>query len=172
MTASIEGMRERQLAIVLVDLARFTQVAAGLELRELASVVASFYRAASEVVPQHRGRVVKFVGDGCLAVFEPDDVVVALDAVEILRSRAHALGEAHNLDLEAGANVHISIVAEGGFGLHGTDEVVGMGVIHTFRMGGGAGTRISEPVYRRLPSDQRQGWRKHQPPVTYTSADR
>jgi hypothetical protein len=68
-----------------------------------------------------------------------------------------------------GANVHISTVAEGGFGLHGTDEVVGMGVIHTFRMGGGAGTRISEPVYRRLPSDRRSGWHKHQPPTTYTA---
>ena len=40
MTASAEDVRERQLAIVLIDLARFTQVVAGLELQELASIVA------------------------------------------------------------------------------------------------------------------------------------
>ena len=59
-------------------------------------------------------------------------------------------------------------MAEAELGLDGTYDVVGMGVIHAFRMGGGAGTRISEPVYRRLPSDRRTPWRKHQPPATYT----
>ena len=167
MTATAD-VRERQLAIVLIDLARFTQAVAGLELRELASLVAAFYDAASETVSQHGGRVIKFVGDGCLAVFEPEDVLHGLTAVEDLRARVNAIAVEHNLEMGMGANVHISTVAEGGFGLHGTTEVVGLGVIHTFRMGGGAGTRISEPVYRRLPSDRRSTWRKNQPPATYT----
>jgi adenylate cyclase len=166
MTAS-SAPRERQLAIVLVDLARFTQAVAGLDLRGLALIVGAFYRTADDVVSSHGGRVVKFVGDGCLAVFEPDDVLQALDAVEMLRSRVRALGAEHDLDLDLGANVHISTVAEGAFGLGGAYEIVGMGVIHLFRMGGGAGTRISEPVYRRLPSDRRSPWRKRQPPVIY-----
>lgn len=164
--ASVD-VRERQLAIVLVDLARFTQAVAGLDSRGLATVVAAFYRAADEVVSRHSGRVVKFVGDGCLAVFDPGDVVQALEAVDALRSRVRALGDEHNLDLDLGANVHVATVAEGAFGLGDAYEIVGMGVIHAFRMGGGAGTRISEPVYRRLPSDRRSPWRKHQPPATY-----
>jgi class 3 adenylate cyclase len=119
------------------------------------------------VVSQHGGRVVKFVGDGCLAVFEPDDVLQALEVVEVLRSRVRSLGAEHNLDLDLGANVHVSTVVEGAFGLGGAYEIVGMGVIHVFRMGGGAGTRISEPVYRRLPSGRRSPWRKHQSPAIY-----
>jgi len=169
MTASAEDVRERQLAIVLIDLARFTQVVAGLELQELASIVAEFYGAATEAISRHGGRVIKFVGDGCLAVFEPEDILKGLAAVETLRGHVQAIGAEHNLDMAMGANVHISTVAQGRFGLHGTDEVVGMGVIHTFRMGGGAGTRISEPVYRRLPSDRRSAWHKHQSPATYTA---
>lgn len=160
-------LRERQLAIVLVDLARFTQAVAGLDLRGLAAIVSAFYRAADDVVSHHGGRVVKFVGDGCLAVFEPDEVLRALEAVEVLRSRVRVLGVEHGLGLDLGANVHVSTVVEGAFGLDGAYEIVGMGVIHAFRMGGGAGTRISEPVYRRLPSDRRSPWRKHQAPATY-----
>ena len=166
MTASVD-VRERQLTIVLVDLARFTQAVAGLDLRGLASIVGAFYLAADEVVSHHGGQVAKFVGDGCLAVFEPDEVLRALDAIEELRSRVKALGAEHDLDLDMGANVHVSTVAEGAFGLGGAYEIVGMGVIHVFRMGGGAGTRISEPVYRRLPSARRSPWRKHQPPAVY-----
>jgi class 3 adenylate cyclase len=167
MSASAE-VRERQLAIVLVDLARFTHAVAGIELRALASLVATFYRAGEEVIESHGGRVVKFIGDGCLAVFEPDDAVRAVDAVEQLRSRVLSIGADHGVELDLGANVHLSTIAEGDFGLHGSYDLIGMGVVHTFRMGGGAGTRISEPVYRKLPSDRRAPWRKRQPPATYT----
>ena len=48
------------------------------------------------------------------------------------------------------------------------DDVAGMGIVHTYRMGSGAGIRISQPVYRKLASADRGGWRKYQPPATYT----
>jgi class 3 adenylate cyclase len=112
--------------------------------------------------------VVKFVGDGCLAVFEPTDAVRAIDAADALRSRVRELGSAHDVELDLGANIHLSTVAEGEFGSARIHDVVGMGVVHTFRMGSGAGTRISEPVYRKLPSERRSPWHKHQPPATYT----
>jgi len=160
--------RERQLVLVMVDLARFTHAVAGLELQDLASLVDAFYRAAGEVIAEHGGRVVKFVGDGCLAVFEPDHALDALGAVEELRVRVRELGETEAVALDLGANVHLSTVAEGEFGLDADYDVVGMGVVHAFRMGSGAGIRISEPVYRRLPSDRRSPWHKRQPPATYT----
>lgn len=160
MPASVT-MRERSLVLVLVDLARFTQAIAGRSLQELTELVDAFYRLAGTVIPQHRGRIVKFVGDGCFAVFEVDDAVGALDAVDELRARVR------EMQLDLGANVHLATVAEARLGLDDAYDVLGMGVVHTFRMGGGPGTRISERVYRKLPADRRSGWRKHQPPATY-----
>jgi class 3 adenylate cyclase len=154
-------MRERPLVLVLVDLARFTQAVAGRSLQELTALVDAFYRHAGTVIPRHGGRVVKFIGDGCFAVFEVDDALAALDAVEELRGRVN------EMQLDLGANVHMSTVAEAELGLDGAYDVLGMGVVHTFRMGGGPGTRISERVYRKLPADRRSEWRKHQPPATY-----
>jgi class 3 adenylate cyclase len=71
-----------------------------------------------------------------------------------------------------GANVHLSTVAEGELGADGDRryDVIGAGVNHLFRMGGGAGIRISEPVYRQLPNERRGAWRKQKPPSTYTLA--
>ena len=164
--------RERPLVIVMVDLARFTHAVAGLGLAEMASVVDAFTAPWARWSPCAGAAVVKFVGDGCLAVFEPDDALLALEAVEVLRGRVGTIAGEFGIDLDLGANVHLSTVAEAELGLDGTYDVVGMGVIHAFRMGSGPGTRISEPVYRKLPSDRRLPWHKHQPPATYTSEGR
>jgi class 3 adenylate cyclase len=158
---------ERPRVMVLIDLARFGHVASQLSLRETAEVLDSFYRVAEEVVSQHAGRVVKFVGDGCLAAFLPQDVVAALNAVDEIAERVGRLGEDRGLIIEVGANVHLATVAEVRLGAGAFPELVGSGVIHTYRMGGGPGVRISEPVYRKLPSDRRGPWRKRRAPVIY-----
>jgi class 3 adenylate cyclase len=162
--------RERALVMVLVDLARFTRVMSELGLRETADVLDEFYRATQEIVEQQGGRVVKFVGDACLAAFAADDAVAAIDTVDLLTDRVRRLGDARGLTIEVGANVHLASVAEVRLGTHGVADLVGMGVVHTYRMGGGAGIRISEPVYRKLPSARRGPWRKRQPPATYERA--
>ena len=167
----LSDYRERPLVMVLADLARFTQVISELSLRETAAVLDGFYRAAEDVVADAGGRVVKFVGDGCLAAFGPDDVLAALDTVDLLAERVRGLGARQGVGMEVGANVHLATVAEVRLGIGPVAELVGMGVVHTYRMGGGPGVRISEPVYRKLPSERRSTWRKRQPPATYSRDD-
>ena len=161
------GLSERRLVLVMVDLAGFTKAIAPLSSMQLAELVDDFYRLTADLVTSHGGRVIKFVGDGCLAVFDEDEAVAAVafvhDAVEPVR----ALGQRHGVSLDVGANVHLSVVVEGDLGGRTTD-IIGAGVVHVFRMGAGPGIRISEPVYRKLPNDQRGPWKKHQPPATYT----
>jgi class 3 adenylate cyclase len=159
--------RERQLVTVMVDLARFTHAVAGMDSFAVADLIDRFYTAASTTIAEHGGRVVKYLGDGCLAVFPSDRAVDALDCVEGLSLLVNELGTTLDGDLELGANIHLCTVAEGEFGTEGVSDIVGAGVIHTFRMGSGPGVRISEPVYRKLPSARRSPWVKYQPPATY-----
>ncbi|HUQ40187.1 MAG TPA: hypothetical protein VM030_08505, partial [Acidimicrobiales bacterium] len=120
------------------------------------------------VVSSHDGEVVKWLGDGCLAVFAADNAPGAVAAARACSDSVRALAQDLALPLELGANVHLCTVADGEFGPQNRRDVVGAGVIFAFRMGGGAGIRISEPVYRKLPSDQRAVWAKYQPPAVYT----
>jgi adenylate cyclase len=161
---------ERTLVMVLADLAGFTRAVGHLQAVEIAEVLDRFYAMCGEQVAARGGRVVKFSGDNCLAVF---DAVAARNAVGCavgLRDAVWSLATDEGLDLDLGANVHLATVATGRFGGEWapSDDVIGVGVIHTYRMGAGPGIRISEPVYRKLPNDERGSWRKHQPPATYS----
>lgn len=161
---------ERRRVIVVFDLAAFTKAVTALGGMELARLVSDFYDVAGTTVAAHGGVVVKFVGDGCLALFDDEDVPAALACVDAVAAALPSLGRAHGVPLELGANVHRAVVVEGelGSGASRAHDVIGPAVIHAYRMGAGAGLRISEPVYRRLPNDQRRSWDKRQPPATYT----
>jgi class 3 adenylate cyclase len=163
--------RERALVLVLIDLARFTRVTSKLSLRATAEVLDGFYRATEDAVAHHGGRVVKFDGDACLAVFSPENAVAALDTVKLVDEWVQSFGEMRGLTIEIGANVHLSTVAEVRLGAGAVSELVGPGVVHLHRMGAGPGVRLSEPVYRKLPSARRGTWHKRQPPATYLQAD-
>ena len=163
---------EQPLVLVMIDLAGFTRAVADLPAVEIAELLERYYELCGERVAAHGGRVVKFEGDSCLATFEPDLAREAVACAVSLREDVLELGRVSQLDLDMGANLHLARVVAGtfGFGTARGDDVMGMGVIHTFRMASGPGVRISEPVYRKLPSDQRSPWHKHQPPATYTWA--
>ena len=163
-------LEERRRVIVVLDLAGFTRAVSALGGMELARLVDDFYVVADASVVEHGGRVVKFVGDGCLALFPDDAVGGALRCVDAVAAGLPALGRDHGVALELGANVHRSVVVEGQFGGGSSRsfDVIGPGVIHAYRMGGGPGVRISEPVYRQVPNDHRRHWEKRQPPATYT----
>jgi class 3 adenylate cyclase len=166
------AFEERQLVVVVVDLARFTRAVAGLDAVAIAGVLDRFYAVAGRVVTERGGRVVKYLGDGCLVVFPPERAAVAVDSVEALADEVRGLAGQVQLDLELGANLHLCTAAEGRYESTGAEDVVGVGVVHAFRIGGGPGVRISEPVYRKLPSDRRGRWAKYQPPSVYSLAVR
>jgi len=169
MPSTSARFEERTLVMVLADLAGFTRAVGHLSALEIATVVDRFYVICGEQVESRGGRVVKFSGDNCLAVFEADHARDAVSFAIALRSAVGALAVETGLTLDVGANVHLATVAAGRFGrgFAATDDVIGMGVVHTYRMGAGPGIRISERVYRALPSAERTAWHKRQPPATY-----
>jgi adenylate cyclase len=162
------AFREREAVTVMIDIARFTSAVSGMDSLEIADVLERVNAQLSGAVSNHGGRIVKYLGDGCLAVFPADASLAALDAVAEMVDAVRHVGGELGLALDLGANVHLCNIAEGEFGADGFYDIIGAGVMHTFRMGAGAGVRISEPVYRKLPSDRRAAWTKHQPPATYT----
>jgi class 3 adenylate cyclase len=166
--ASAHRFTERKLVLLVIDLAGTTRLVARFESTELAELIDAFYAACGGAVQAHGGKIVKFIGDGCLAVFPEGEGVAAVDAAFDIHRGLDAIRNEWKIDAEIGVNIHQSVVAEGEFAPDGAYDVTGTGVFHTFRMGGGPGMRISEPIYRQLPNDRRGPWEKHRPPATYT----
>jgi class 3 adenylate cyclase len=145
-----------------------------MDAMTIATFTNDWYREAASTIRGAGGRVVKFMGDACLATFPDACAVEAVDAALSLRRGAAALGERLGLSLDLGVNVHLAIVAAGELGPDDDlrYDVLGNEVNHLFTMGHGPGVRISEPVYRALPNKRRGSWEEHRPPATYSHEGR
>lgn len=157
------------LEILVVDL---TGYAGGFRTRsdaETASFLQAYYRLVDEHVGGRGGRVVKFIGDAVLAVFPPDEVPAAVDAVVALERAVRALARQEGLDCRMGANLNVGdvIAADFGVGEARRPDVVGRVVNQTSLLGRGEGIRLGERAYRTLPSDHRTPRKKRKGPVVY-----
>jgi class 3 adenylate cyclase len=162
--------RETKLVLLSADLAGYARATAHLDALAVAAFLDDWYRQCATAIRGHGGQLVKYIGDGCLATFPDDKCGDAIDTATELERSIDVLKAKHRLKVDVGANVHLAVVAEGKFGPDDDPryDVLGSGVNHLFLMGGGAGIRVSEPVYRQLPNHRRGDWRKNRPPATYT----
>jgi class 3 adenylate cyclase len=164
------SFRETKLVLVAADLAGYARAMASLEALAVGALLDDWYRRSSRIVRAHGGRIVKYIGDACLATFPDEKCGEAVDAVLELERDLERWTAERRLKLELGASVHVAVDAEGDFGPDDDlrYDVLGSGVNYLFTMGRGSGVRISEPVYRRLPNERRGPWMKNRPPATYS----
>jgi adenylate cyclase len=161
-------MQETKLVLLTADLAGYARAAAHEDALTIAGFLDRWYHAAAATLRAQGGRIVKFMGDAVLAVFPETSAIAAIDAAAELRVQLSALRGTWRVDLSV--NVHLAIVADGELGPADDRryDVLGTGVNHLFLMGGGAGIRISEPVFRQLPTERRDAWSKYRPAATYS----
>ncbi len=159
---------ERKATILLVDISGTTQIISVLVPLRFAAFLDDFYRLSAHHIDAAGGEVIKYLGDATLAIFNKDDAVVAVEAVHAIRDGFQAVCTTYGVRADIGANLHIGDVVDGVFGPSAFRDVIGSAVYITFRMGGGPGLRISEPIYRKLPSGARSPWKKQKAHVTYT----
>jgi class 3 adenylate cyclase len=155
--------------IVLIDLSGYAKAFQTTSDEKMALFLHDFYVVCEEIITARGGDVIKFMGDACLSVFPVDHAMNAVDAVRDVQVRLAAVAKEHQIPLGLGANVHMTSAIEGEFGIGSSKrkDILGRGVNQTFLLGRGPGIRISEPVYRALPSQARSPWNKHKPPAVY-----
>jgi class 3 adenylate cyclase len=168
-TVSRVSFHSVKRTIVVIDLAGYTKAFQSAGDEKMVDFVQDYYEACEKAITAQGGKIIKFIGDACLAVFAADQAKNAVDAVVELQSTIDTLGKNHNMEISLGANLHLSSTIEGEFGIGSSkrSDVLGRGVNQTFLLGRGSGLRISEAVYRALPSSARAPWNKHKPPAVY-----
>jgi class 3 adenylate cyclase/tetratricopeptide (TPR) repeat protein len=118
------------VTIVFADLAGSTTLEERMDPESVRAVMQRYYRLVREVVEARQGRVVKFIGDGAMAVFgvpetHEDDALQALDAALALHGAFGALADELARDrgvaisLRVGVNTGEVVVGDG------DDDVVG-----------------------------------------------
>ena len=161
--------RSRKLVLFFADVPGYARSFRTHDDLAMAGFIDRFYSLCAGSVASHGGRVVKFIGDACHAVFPDDHGSAAVDCALELQTATRRLGHEAALDVDLGVSLHCGSVVEGQYGGsdHGQYDVIGREMNQTVLMGRGPGLRISEPVYRQLASNRRTPWRKHKLPATY-----
>lgn len=112
-------------AIWSSDLRGFTAMADGMSIHDLVTTLDDYFECMARPVQDHGGEILKFVGDGMLAIFrcEPDDATAcnrALDAAFDAFARLHELNQGRaiggGVPLRTGIALHVGEVIYGNIG--------------------------------------------------------
>jgi adenylate cyclase len=110
-------------AIMICDLRDFTAISDNWPRDDVIELLNGYFDAISEPVVRHGGEILKFMGDGLLAIFplsEPKACANLLHALTEAREAMAALNETHRSSgrapLNYGVGVHVGDVMYGNIG--------------------------------------------------------
>ncbi|WP_234685778.1 adenylate/guanylate cyclase domain-containing protein [Bradyrhizobium monzae] len=110
-------------AIMICDLRDFTKISDNWPRDDVIDLLNDYFDAMSEPIARHGGEILKFIGDGLLAIFplhEPNACANLLRAVTEARQAMVALNERNNgtgrAPLNYGIGVHVGDVMYGNIG--------------------------------------------------------
>ena len=171
-TAAPEPRAERELLIVFADLTRFAFESARMKDAALAEVVDELYERLHRAVTGAGGRVVKFIGDAMLAVFELEQADAAVEALLRERRAVDEWLEGRGMECRLMMKIHAGTVVAGSFGGRGEKrfDVIGKEVNACARLPT-AGLSLSVAAFRKLSAKGRRAFKKHAPPVVYFPTD-
>ena len=166
MSTSAPVRSQQALVIGVFDLSGFLKAIREFDDARLSDVVDRVYTTIAEAVTGSGGRVVKYLGDGALAVWpseRADDAVVAAMA---MRGRIVTVVDAFGLKSEMVCRFHHADVMAGEFGPDRGVDIMGGAVFTTFRLPART-ISVSVEAFRSLSPDTRRLLRKHTEPVVY-----
>ncbi len=132
---SLQGQR-RELTIMFTDIADFTKLSEQLGAQKLGTLLNAYFTGLCQVVFDHQGTVLKFMGDGSLSIFNaptdlPDHASRALRcAIEIDRYARSFGDEQRALGIPFGltrAGLHTGEAEVGNYGSYSRKEYGAMG---------------------------------------------
>lgn len=110
-------------AIMICDLREFTKISDNWPRDDVIDLLNDYFDAMSEPIARHGGEILKFIGDGLLAIFplsQPDACAKLLHAVTEARQAMAALNERNSATSRAplnyGIGVHVGDVMYGNIG--------------------------------------------------------
>lgn len=164
----MSGFRETALLIAATDLDGFTAEASRRPDLDVADGIHRYYELATDAVENAGGRVVKYLGDACLATFSPECADGGVGALMNLKADCDAMMRRLGWKVSLGVRAHYGTVAEGQFGKGASrrHDILGRNVNLTFRLAS-RGVALSAEAFRRLTPARRQLFKKHSTPVTY-----
>ncbi len=158
----------KNAVLIHIDVLNATQIIAQMDdIVGTVRFLDGYYSLCSKHITANGGEVIKYMGDGCLAMFDETAIIEAINSICTIRNEFAAFCDSVAVtptDLRIA--VHTGEIIVGGFGPEGYKDILGKTANILFSMRG-RGITITEQVYRKLPSDKRSPWKKQGGHVVY-----
>ena len=163
---------ETELLVVFVGLTRFGAQSQRVDDVALADTLDGYYERVGAAVHAVGGRVLKFMGDGILIVFEEDKVDQGVEALLDLKDAIDRWMTERRWECRLVAKAHFGPVVAGLFGEAGGKryDVAGK-TVNTAAVLDATGVTLSVAAFRRLGPVLRRRFKKHTASVTYIRAE-
>ena len=160
--------RAVSLGVAFFDLSRIGEWSSSQDDARVAGFFQRFYVMAAAHIEPAGGRIVKFMGDAGLAVFEEDAAERVIFALAELAEQSRRAARECGLDAYLNVNVHFGPLLAGSFGPPGSErfDVVGKTVNIAARLGR-RGVTLSAQAFRCLGPEARKRFDKMLQPITY-----
>jgi adenylate cyclase len=143
LTSRIHGVRddgqvgrERFVAVLFADIRDFTPLAEGLPAYDVVHLLNRYFASAGRVVATHHGRIVNYMGDGFMALFDAGGdsglapvhaTLAALALRDAARDVSHYVAEVYGRSFAVGMGVHAGMAVVGDVGALGERRETAIG---------------------------------------------
>ena len=108
-------------AIMICDLRDFTRISDNWPRDDVIDLLNGYFDAMSEPIARHGGEILKFIGDGLLAIFPLSDPKACANLLHAVSEARHAMSALNQKNSEAGGRVPLNY----GIGVHVGDVMYG-----------------------------------------------
>jgi class 3 adenylate cyclase len=161
------------LLISFMDIEGFSKISQALpDMIRLFDLLNNWAAIIIQEVDQAHGKVIKFIGDSCLAIFSEDDADAGVCALLSAKEKAEAFLQKEGFTNKMRVTGH---VGEAVIGLFGTGSCKGIDVFGESVNTAAALDRgdyrshliLSPQAFRKLTASTRKRFHEHTPPIVY-----
>lgn len=166
-------MKIIEALVACSDLAGYAKFAGRKSAEEIFELLAEYYEFVGDVIASANGRVIKFMGDASLIIFDDHNVDSGIIALLALQKEGDHFLSKRGLASRHHIRAHYGPVCLGDLGTQKDKrpDILGTTVNTVFLLKSAGGFTITPEVFRKLKSDTRKAFKKHTPPITYIPID-
>ena len=163
---------EQELLIGFYDLSGYMRYAEAAEPRALLDLMTGYFALTGRIIADAGGRLIKTIGDAGLAAFPESATAAGVAAFQRLRREGADWLAVRGYQSRVIVKLHLGPVAVGRVGGPGEEIVDVYGkTVNVAAQLDSTGLAMTPAVFRSLPAEARQGFKKHTPPVSYIDCD-
>jgi class 3 adenylate cyclase len=174
--SSFTTRRKVDVLISFMDIQGFLGIARALpDAEQVFDLLDGWAAVLAGEIEKAGGRVIKFIGDACLAIFPDDRVDAGTRALLSAKEKAEAFFKEKGFSNRLKVTAHFGEAAVGPFGAGSCRSIDVLGDSVNVTSGLGRGDHpgrlvISPQAFRKLSAETRKLFHKYTPPIVYVAS--